>query len=185
MKEAPDGEGADGEGIGDAELTALLAAAGEIVDAAPPAHKRPRRRVGAYAPQHAAANLEEVAYPYLNTTARAFYERFKDADRAQPLVRQRKRARPGRFDSDRLRALEDSVLSLNMGYDGQNKVYKLVCLWDRTFPGTSGDDGRSLLLAESFKSAHAFRQAISDDIDEAEIDDGWLSCTFFRKWCGG
>lgn len=50
-------------------------------------------------------------------------------------------------------------------------------LWDRTFPGTSGDDVSSLLLAESFKSAQAFRQAISDNIDEAVIDDGRLSCT--------
>lgn len=122
-------------------------------------------------------NLEEVAYACLNTSSRAFYGRFEDADRAQPLVRQRKRARPGKVDSDRLRALEDLILSLNLGYDGQNKVYKFVRLWDRTFPGKSGDDGSSLLIAESFKSARNFRQAISDDIDEAVIDDGWLSCT--------
>eukprot|EP00170_Pyropia_yezoensis_P008031 contig_33364_g8058 len=44
-------------------------------------------------------------------------------------------------------------------------------------PGASGDDGTSVSLRESFKSPHAFRQALADDIDRVVIEDGWMSCS--------
>lgn len=112
----------------------------------------------------------------MSTHVRAFFERFGDADRAAPLVRPRKRARPGMFDSDRLRALENYVLEVGASQEHQTKLYNLLHLWERTAPGAVDDDGSSVPLKKTFKSAHAFRRALADDIDRAVADDGWLSC---------
>eukprot|EP00170_Pyropia_yezoensis_P000316 contig_1945_g317 len=111
----------------------------------------------------------------MNTRVRAFFERFRDHERLKPLVRQRHRARPGQFDSERLRLLEDFVLSLNLSQAHQTKLYNLLVFWELTMPGAPGDDGTSVPLRQSFKSPHAFRQAIADCIDRAVIDDGWMS----------
>lgn len=111
------------------------------------------------------------------TKIRTFYERFSDHERLQPLIRQRKRARAGQFDTERLRLLVNFVLTLNLSQQDQTKLYHLLLFWELTMPGAPGDDGTSVPLRESFKSPHAFRQAIADDIDRAVIEDGSMSCS--------
>lgn len=161
------------DSVFDPALAALLAAAGEQVDARP---MKRRRRAARGAAAAAGDVPDEVAYASVNTQARAFFERFGDSQRLQPLVAPRKRARPGRFNTDRLRTLEDFILSLNVAREGQTRAFHFLRFWEETMPGAPGDDGSSVPLQQSFKSAHAFRQAIADDIDKAVVDDGWLSC---------
>lgn len=169
------GEAATGDGDLDPELAALLAAAGELLKAALFRQKRRRLAAAEAAARPAYGNYVECLYPSMNTRVRAFFERFRDHERLKPLVRQRHRARPGQFDSERLRLLEDFVLSLNLSQAHQTKLYNLLVFWELTMPGAPGDDGTSVPLRQSFKSPHAFRQAIADCIDRAVIDDGWMS----------
>lgn len=68
--------------------------------------------------------------------------------RLRPLVDARKRARPGQFGSARLRALEDFVLSLNLGLENQTKLFNLLLFWEETMPGAPGDVGTSVPLRE-------------------------------------
>lgn len=178
---AADGGSGQGGAVGgavdvdDDELAALLAAAAEVLDTAPPLPKRRRRAAGEPSSQRG-ADADDVAYPSMTTQVRAFFEGFNDAQRAVPLVRPRKRARPGQFDTPRLRALQDYVLEVGASLEHQNKIYQLVHFWEETAPGAPKDDGRSVPLKKTFKTPHAFRQALSDDIDQAVADDGWLSC---------
>lgn len=159
------------------ELAALLAAAGKVLEAAPPKRKRRRRAAGSGAAQLDTLHRVEVEYPSVGTTVRASYERFQDHVRLRPLVDARKQARPCQFGSARLRALDDFVLSLNLGLENQTKLFNLLLFWEETMPGAPSDVGTSVPLRESFKSAHAFRRAIADEIYRAVIDDGWMWCT--------
>ncbi|KAK1859253.1 hypothetical protein I4F81_001850 [Pyropia yezoensis] len=143
----------------DPDLAVLLAAAGEVVEASPFRRKRRRLATAEAAAQGAVGNDEEVRYPSLVTQIRAFYERFSDHERLQPLIRQRKRARAGQFDTERLRLLEDFVLTLNLSQQDQTRLYHLLLFW------------------EQCRSPHAFRQALADDIDRVVIEDGWMSCS--------
>lgn len=113
------------------------------------------------------------------TQARALFERFGDTERVAPLVRSLKSARPGQFESPRLRMLQDFLLgggSGGLSGEDQNRLYALLALWERTMPGASGDDGRRVPLQQSFKKPHTLRQALADDIDKAVVDGGWMVC---------
>lgn len=68
------------------------------------------------------------------------------------------------------------MLALNLSQAHQTKLYNMLVFWELTMPGASGDDGTSVPPRQSFKSPHAFRQAIADDIDRAILDDRWMSC---------
>lgn len=171
-----DVNGAAHVGLADPDLSALLAAAGEAVEMAPPPPKRRRYAGGAAAALLPVGVAEKLTFFMMATRVRAISERFKDAERAKPVVRARKRARPGQFDTPCLRALQDLVYSMGLGQTDQTKVHKFLHLWEQTLPGAAGDDGTSVPLANSFKSPHLFRQALADDIDKAVMDNGWLSC---------
>lgn len=86
------------------DLDALLAAAAETADVAPPP-KRSRANSGRATSIPPHAFTPQVDYPTIVTRARAFFERFRDAERAAPMVWPRKRARPWQFNSPRLRML--------------------------------------------------------------------------------
>lgn len=74
----------------DPELASLLAATGELVQAAP-SRKRRRRAMEEAATQLTAEDPAEACNPSLVTQVRAFSERFGDHKRLQPLVRHHKR----------------------------------------------------------------------------------------------
>lgn len=175
--DAGDRGGIDIDGVRD--LAALLEAAAELADAPPP----PKRRhlgLSEGAPAHPpAAVAPQVEYSTIVTQARAGFERFRDSEWVELMVRPRKRSRPGQFYSPRLRMLQDVLLGAGCGGlsgDDQNKLFALLLFCEHTMPGAAGDDGHSVPLRESLKTPHTLRQALSDDIDEAVVDCGWLAC---------
>lgn len=112
----------------------------------------------------------------LVSRVRLFFEKFMDTERAVPLVRARKRARPGQLNSERLRASQEFVCDANLSNELRTKLYVFLRLWERTAPEAADDNDTSVPLRQSFKSAPAFRQAIADDIDKAVIDELWMAC---------
>lgn len=157
---------AGNEDAADRALEALLAAAAEPVEPRPPPTRR-RRTSGGAAAAAPAADEPEVDYPTLGVQVRASFERFHDVAQAVPMVRTRKRARPGNFSSPRLGMIQDVVLSIVSGglsAEDQNRIYALLGFCEATMPGAAEDDGESVPIRTSFKTPHAFRQALSDDI---------------------
>ena len=166
-------QGADDEALG-----ALFAAAGEQVIPPPAPAGRPRKRSAAAAALATEAG-PEMWLPTISTRVRAFFEKFGDAKRAVSLVRLRKRRRPGRFDTHRLRVLEDFALSVGGGGLSVlelNKSFHVLDTWDRTAPGMP-DDGDHKTIQHVFKSPNDFRQALGDDIDEGVNQNDWKQCT--------
>lgn len=169
---------APAETTGDADTDALFALALEIVDACPTPPAVLPRDGGARAVDAQPATAVEQGDDALALVSRVrlFFEKFMDTERAVPLVRARKRARPGQFNSERLRALQEFVCDANLSNELRTKLYVFLRLWERTAPEAADDDDTSVPLRQSFKSAHAFRQAIANDIDKAVIDEGWMAC---------
>lgn len=161
-----------------AELAALLNAAAAEVTPQPIA--RQRGRTGPVRSQPAGEVTPSVTYPSLSTEVRAHYEQYKDAERAKPLVTARKRARPGQFDSFRLRTLQDFVNNVDgsgLSASGKDQLFNLLDVWSRTKPGMPIDAGHNEELRDRFKTPHAFRKALADDLDEAVSSEGWMSCS--------
>jgi len=158
-------------------LSALFAAAGEHVTPTPAPARRPRKRSAAAAALSNEAG-PEMWFPTISTRVRAFFEKFGDAQRAVSLVTLRKRRRAGRFDTHRLRVLEDFALSVGGGGLSVlelTKLFHVLDAWDRTAPGMP-DDGDHRTIRDVFKSPNDFRQALNDDIDEGVSQNDWKQC---------
>jgi len=139
---------------------------------------RPRKRSAAAAALAAEAG-PEMWFPTIFTRVRAFSEEIGDAKRAVSLVRLRKQRRPGRFDTHRLRVLEDFALSVGGGGLSVlelNELPQVLDTWDRTSPEMP-DDGDHRTIRDAFKSPNEFRQALSDGIDEGVNQNDWKQCT--------
>ena len=162
----------------DEALGALFEAAGEHVTPPPAPARRSRKRSAAAAALSAEAG-PEMWFLTISTRVRAFFEKFGDAQRTLSLVKLRKRRRPGRFDTHRLRVLEDFALSVGGGglsVSELDKLFHVLDTWDRTAPGLP-DDGDHRTIRDVFKSPNDFRQALNDDIDEGVSQNGWKQCT--------
>lgn len=159
------------------DLAALLdAAATEVVPQQPACQRGGKGPAGL---QPSGGVDPAVTYASLSTQARAHYEKYKDTERAKPLVTARKRARPGQFNSYRLLTLQDFVNNVDgsgLSAAGKNQLFNLLDVWCRTKPGMPVDDGHNEELRDRFKTPHAFRKALADDLDEAVLSEGWLSC---------
>jgi len=115
-------------------------------------------------------------FPTISTRVPAFFERFAVAQRAVSLVKLRKRRRPGRFDTHRLRVLEDFALSVGGGGLSVSELFDVLDTWDRTAPGMP-DDGDHRNIRHVFNSPNDFRQALNEDMDEGVSKHYWKQCT--------
>jgi len=123
----------------------------------------------------------EVRYKYSSITSevRSFYENKGDWSHVEPLLKRRRHAQPGRFDSVRLRALETYALTGRPGgfsLKEQEVLFNLLDTWDRTKPGMVVDDGHHQTLREAFGTINSFKDALRDDVDDAVLEEGWHKC---------
>jgi len=114
---------------------------------------------------------------------RTLYEDLRNWQRSVPLTARRKNAIPGMFDSYKLRALRRFVLTT--GKDGltqeeQLDLFKLLDIWDGSYPGMPVDARQARGPRHSFPSPNSFTQAIKDDIDEAVRKAGWRKCVLLE-----
>lgn len=146
----------------------------DIPDDLQPATKKQRTNTGATVPRG-----HQRQYATLSTHVRSVYEDMNDCERTTPIVTPRKRCRPGRFNSYRLRALERFALQCGgagLSLEWQERLYDLLDTWDGTKPGMPHDHGHQQRLRDAFPSANAFKDAIRDDVDDAVLEDGWRKC---------
>lgn len=120
--------------------------------------------------------VPEYLYSSVGLHVRALYEALGDARRAEPLEHLRKRAKTGRFNTVRLRALERFVLQVGgagLSEKDQEFLYDFLDVWDGTKAGMAEDAGHHATLRYAFPSVTAFKDAIRDDLDAAALDAGW------------
>lgn len=119
---------------------------------------------------------QDAAFVSVATEVRALYEALQDTARAEPLVTPRAHARPGRFETVRLRALQRFVLSIGaagMTQREQRLLYDFLETWDGTRVGMAAADCDKTPLRDMFSSPTAFVNALRDEINHAAIEAGW------------
>jgi len=115
-------------------------------------------------------------YSSVGMHVRALYEALGDAGRAEPLVKRRKRAKTGQFNTVRLRALQSFVLQVGgagLSEKDQDFLYDFLDCWDGTKAGMAEDEGHHATLRQAFPSAKSFKNALRDDLDDAALNAGW------------
>lgn len=153
------------------EMEVLACMTGNVVRDADPSRKR--RRTG----NGSSSVPSRVEYSTLSTALRAVYEDKKDWTHAEPLLRRRKGWRPGQFRSFRMRALQRFALKVcgrGLSREELAELYNLLDIWDGTKPGMPVDDGHTQRLRDVFPSVNSFQDAISDDMDDAVLHEGWM-----------
>jgi len=117
------------------------------------------------------------SYSSVATHIRDIYEDMQAMQRSIPLVEpRRKRPHTGRFNSFRLRALQNFVLSVGgtgLSLPEQERLFNFLDAWDRTQPGMPADDGHRKMLRDAFDNANEFKNTIADDLDVAVNDARW------------
>jgi len=124
----------------------------------------------------AADAIPEYLYSSVGLHVRALYEALGDAARGEPLVHRRKRAKVGRFNTVRLRALQRFVLQVGgagLSEKDQQFLYEFLDVWDGTKAGMAEDAGHHATLRSTFPSVNAFKNALRDDLDDAALGAGW------------
>ena len=124
----------------------------------------------------AAGAVPEYMYSSVGMHVRALYEALGDAGRAEPLVKRRKRAKTGQFNTVRLRALQSFVLQVGgagLSEKDQDFLYDFLDCWDGTKAGMAEDEGHHATLRQAFPSAKSFKNALRDDLDDAALNAGW------------
>lgn len=119
----------------------------------------------------------QVQYSTLSTALRAFFESKSDWMRSKPLVTPRKGWRPGQFQYFRTRAIQRFALKVcgrGLSRDELVALYELLDIWDRTMPGMPVDEGHMLGLRDMFPTVNSFLDAMSDDVDAAVLEEGWM-----------
>lgn len=144
-----------------AELYSLMETTGVALSEADPSH--PSRGAG------------EFQYQTLATQVRSLYEVLDDASRSVPILERRRSSQPGRFNTARLRALQEFVLSVGgagLSAREQRLLYGFLDVWDHaTSPMEPADD---LSLRGVFPTPTSFVNALRDDIDDAVLGAGWM-----------
>jgi len=169
----------DGAGVEmDAAIAAAVAASRVPVNAAaavvkPTSIGRSRKRKAAASPAH--LRPTEYKYTSVSAHARGFYEDLRDNKRSEPLVRLRKAARIGAFNSTKLRELQRFVLGATRGglpVAAQEQLYNLINTIE-----ADAVTGASAPVKKTFTTFNSFKQAIVDDLDAAVLAEGWRKVT--------
>lgn len=166
-----------------AELDGLMALA-RVVDPSAsgtsPTGKRSRKRRREAGSATDQREEPTFAYATLQAKVRAMFEELGDWQRSAPLALKRKRAKEGKFNTVRLRALQRFALSVGksgMSLADQKKLYDFLDIWDGTQPGQLRDSGHDQKLREVFPSVGAFKSALRDDIDAGVREKLWRKST--------
>jgi len=120
-----------------------------------------------------------LADTFVAARVRALYKRLADWKRVQPLVKPRAHSKVGQFNTVRLRALLEFLLSVGgagLSRDEQRRLYELLEIWDGTKDGMREDDADGVPLTDTFSTPTSFVNAVRDDIDAAVNEAGWLKC---------
>lgn len=124
------------------------------------------------------APLPPSAYNYASVATKmtAVYETLQDALRAQPLTRARRGAKPGKFNTPRLRALLRFALEIGDGgftHKELSVLYDFLDTWCGTKPGMPTDETDQMSLRDVFPSVNAFVDGFNDELRDAVIHTGW------------
>lgn len=127
---------------------------------------------------HTGGRQVGVTYQYqsLATQLRCLYEVLDDAERAVPIVQRPKRRRGGRFNTTRLRALQQFVLGVGgagLSVREQRLLYNFLDIWDRHSLDDVMMDDDNLSLRAVFPTVTSFTNALRDDLNEAVLEAGW------------
>lgn len=117
-----------------------------------------------------------MTYPTLATRVTAVYEQHGDRARSLPLTRPLANSKAGKFKSKAMILLQSFVYkACGAGFPGGNvdELYSVFLAWQ---PNCSCDNDQYETLRGKFRTPHALRQALSDDIDEAVEEEGWMRC---------
>jgi len=176
-----DNEDPEDDGVGikmDAAIASAVAASRVPVEGVPsetaaPVANRSRKRKSAASP--APSGPIEYKYASVSAHARGFFEDLRDNKRSEPLVRLRKAARVGMFNSPKLLDLQRFVLDATLGglqVAAQEKLYTLISSIE-----ADAATGVSTPVNETFPTFKSFKQAILDDLDAAVLAEGWRKAT--------
>lgn len=142
----------------------------------PPASPTKRRRSKR---SSVPASPKQPDRAFLAARVRALYERLEDWKRVEPLVTLQNQNKVGQFNTVRLRALQEFVLSVGgagLSRAEQRRLYEFLEIWDGTKAGMSRDDTDGVPLNKTFDSPTSFTDAICADVDAAVHDAGWMKC---------
>lgn len=120
----------------------------------------------------------EVEFHFQSLATRIFrlYEILDDAARAVPIVERRKSSRCGRFNTTRLRALQQFILGVGgagLSVREQKQLYNFLEVRNRrdSVDPMSGTDG--LFLSAVFLTVSSFVTALRDELHDAVLSEGW------------
>ncbi|KAK1867539.1 hypothetical protein I4F81_010046 [Pyropia yezoensis] len=134
--------------------------------------------VGGGAAGAAAGDPMDVHFPYESLATRVFreYEVLDDAARAVPITERRKNSRSGRFNTARLRALQQFVLGVGgagLSVREQRLLYDFLEVWDSRDSADPLATNDSYSLQAVFPTISSFTSALRDDLIDAVLDAGW------------
>jgi len=112
----------------------------------------------------------------VSSHTRAVYEDKNDSVRAEPLLRIRKAAKTGLFNTPRLRRLERFVLrsgQRGLSLADQDELYNVI----NDLDAPMSDGSTAPRICTTFKDATAFKRAVADDLDAAVLAAGWKKVT--------
>lgn len=118
----------------------------------------------------------EFHFQSLATRIFSLYEILDDAARAVPIVERRKNSRCGRFNTTRLRALQQFILGVggaSLSVREQKQLYNFLEVRDRrdSVDPMSGTDG--FFLSAVFPTVSSFVTALRDELHDAVLSEGW------------
>lgn len=134
--------------------------------------------VGGGAARDAAGDPTDVHFPYESLATRVFrlYEVLDDAARAVPITERRKNSRSGRFNTARLRALQQFVLGVGgagLSVREQRLLYDFLEVWDSRDSADPLATNDRYSLQAVFPTISSFTSALRDDLVDAVLDAGW------------
>lgn len=128
----------------------------------------------------AAGASAEYLYQTLATRVRALYEVLDDAARSVPIVERRKHSREGQFNTKRLRALQEFVLSVGgagLSVREQRDLYRFLQVWDARDDEDPLNVDEDYSLMAVFPTISSFTNALRDDLHDAVLGAGWMKVT--------
>lgn len=105
------------------------------------------------------------------------YKELHDWGSNRPLVTKQKTCQPGRFDSYRMRLVQNFAPiggGGGMSLTDQEKLFNVLDAWELTQAGQPVDASHFLGIRDTFGTKTSFPDALRKDIDDAVEDEGWL-----------
>lgn len=117
-----------------------------------------------------------MTYPTLSTRVRVIYEQYGDRARCVPLTRPLVNSKAGKFKTEAMLLLQTFVYKACGAGLPDGNVHDLFIVFLAWQPKGSSDNDEYETLRGYFRTPHAFLQALSDYVDEAFQEEGWMRC---------